>query len=742
MAKAQEKRSGKRVERSRRRARPSVLGILLILLIALLSWLLGLRPGDFLGGGKSGRRDQKEPAHRLGSSLRQGLVGSRGADQDVGEGNPFRLTSWREAARELSDAGEPSPLAEGGLFSGPAWLRLRVPRNVALEDIRVRVEAVHAAMPGLRGRRWLRAERREEPDLILLQVDTAPGGLWIEIGVDDAYFAHFLSGPHEVAPWSFVDLGRMSGLDDLPEVVPGLRNVIIRPQRLTPPGRERAIWSSYELDGGEIPRDAITRRLTELDWVPRFFGLYQVVARPRVEARPTSIDNPEVESPIRSLTLVTPEHTWGIRTLAGGSVDELLGRYTSLEGDDPDILYSGGMRTKWEANHASSGMGSQSYYSAQVGLRLRMAPEIARRVRALHISLCEDRRRIADRLALETLLFQPERPTDSKAAPGSLEYALLPGRYRLFDLERLDPDGVPMMLGEIEGREHGEVISWSPPEELPTRLVAARVVDAETGDPIAGAEIVIGRDLEAWAVAAQLPSKLVTDAEGRFVARGLPEGELDLLVQASGYEPRRAQGTVGLDEEAPVTIALERAAGLEVRVRNPEGAPLVVDGVVAIGRKGHRAQVTLDSDGRARFAGLSPDHYVLMPFIGSVPPSLDDWHWLERESGGIVIDHPRQDENPITFVLPRPVPVTLDIETTGPAPAIFILHIQHGQTPPAPGLWPRLRFEDVMLGTLAVDSLPPGRYRVVAETPGGGAVGEIDVPDRPNAVIPLTLDFD
>lgn len=95
------------------------------------------------------------------------------------------------------------------------------------------------------------------------------------------------------------------------------------------------------------------------------------------------------------------------------------------------------------------------------------------------------------------------------------------------------------------------------------RTVAGRVVDEE-GNPIAGAEVQVGdRTGRAPAVTT------ISDADGRWSARGLPEGPLYLIVVAEDYVSKRWD-----DPPSELLMTLGRGASIRGIVRDADGEPL------------------------------------------------------------------------------------------------------------------------------------------------------------------------
>jgi hypothetical protein len=86
-------------------------------------------------------------------------------------------------------------------------------------------------------------------------------------------------------------------------------------------------------------------------------------------------------------------------------------------------------------------------------------------------------------------------------------------------------------------------------------VVAGRVVDEKTGQPVPGAAVQVG-----------VLGRVVADAEGAFRLR-LPVGTHEAVVRRIGHQPQGARWTVGADTlRVTVTLAAEALALAELRV--------------------------------------------------------------------------------------------------------------------------------------------------------------------------------
>lgn len=97
--------------------------------------------------------------------------------------------------------------------------------------------------------------------------------------------------------------------------------------------------------------------------------------------------------------------------------------------------------------------------------------------------------------------------------------------------------------------------------------LAGTVLDAVSRQPIPGARVVVAED-----ALSTTPRALVADARGAFRVAGLLRRSHQVSVRATGYAPRT--GLVTTPGEAPLTLALDRAAVVEGRVLDGHGDPV------------------------------------------------------------------------------------------------------------------------------------------------------------------------
>ncbi len=130
--------------------------------------------------------------------------------------------------------------------------------------------------------------------------------------------------------------------------------------------------------------------------------------------------------------------------------------------------------------------------------------------------------------------------------------------------------------------------------------VRGRVLDAETGRPVAGAEV-------AFAAAGTAR----TDARGAFEMGSVPPGLVRIEVRTEGRPRLRWEDRIG---EPPPALELHAPAGRSVsgRMLDPGGEPVVGARVQWLGTEGDRAEARADGEGRFRLDGIAADHNGLL----------------------------------------------------------------------------------------------------------------------------------
>lgn len=146
---------------------------------------------------------------------------------------------------------------------------------------------------------------------------------------------------------------------------------------------------------------------------------------------------------------------------------------------------------------------------------------------------------------------------------------------------------------------------------------------------------------------------------GRFSIRGLPKGRYRLLVDEAGYAPSLTEVDAPASD---VSIALEKAARLRVRVSREDGKP-TAGTLVSVGIEGRRMRSTVPvgDDGIARFDGLP---------AGRAHVAL--WLELGRQDWSRLPPHP---------IVPLAAGGTQDAELRLPSPLSVTLRLrdEHGR---------------------------------------------------------------
>jgi len=161
-----------------------------------------------------------------------------------------------------------------------------------------------------------------------------------------------------------------------------------------------------------------------------------------------------------------------------------------------------------------------------------------------------------------------------------------------------------------------------------TGLIAGRVLDVTSGQPVAGTTVVlraVGRidaDISREGkVTVKPPPAVVTDSQGRFAYPSLLAGRYTLQVQREGYAPVRGAG-INLGANQVVTdveLQVGRHSVITGTVRDDAGDPVVGIGVTAFSRRylGFRPMLVpgrgaaSNDRGEFRIADLPPGDYLL-----------------------------------------------------------------------------------------------------------------------------------
>jgi hypothetical protein len=224
-----------------------------------------------------------------------------------------------------------------------------------------------------------------------------------------------------------------------------------------------------------------------------------------------------------------------------------------------------------------------------------------------------------------------------------------------------------------------------PPSPLPqapasgTGAISGVVIDGSTGQPIAGAMVLIGSGGRGIPVD---PSRLATDAQGRYVFTRLPAGTYSLSASRHGYVNARYGQADPSSPSAlrPIQIAdgqwfpdarvvMWRTAAISGTVTDETGEPLVgvlvrvLARITIAGRPQLAGGATARTDdlGRYRVAGLAAGPYVV--FVPSVQAAVPATLTLEELSGLGADSVKAAESSGRTLTIPDPPAVIVDAST-------------------------------------------------------------------------------
>jgi len=255
----------------------------------------------------------------------------------------------------------------------------------------------------------------------------------------------------------------------------------------------------------------------------------------------------------------------------------------------------------------------------------------------------------------------------------------------------------------------------------PGRRVEGRVVDAETGAPLAGAELML-MDRAHERREGLLQGRLVAETreDGTFELPHVEARPLELEVNHASYRTGHvALGTANVS----MTVRLDQGAAVEVSVRDSEGRPLDAD-VRFIRESDARWENLVVLKGSGTRRGLEPGVYLVQARTGDAPVGF-----LPQR-----VSIPDQGQVTLAFV-PRKGGSTLVLRMEGneevleailtPGPASFPVSVRTISLWGITGLSPR---EDK--GVRTFTALPPGRARLLlfAGGPPRFHLEELDLP--------------
>ena len=88
-------------------------------------------------------------------------------------------------------------------------------------------------------------------------------------------------------------------------------------------------------------------------------------------------------------------------------------------------------------------------------------------------------------------------------------------------------------------------------------IQSGRITDSETGDPVAGATVVLNGHVPMGRTEPGDPREERTNDNGEYTLLGLPSGQWNLTVEAEGYEPQPGVVTVRFGRNTPVNLRMD-----------------------------------------------------------------------------------------------------------------------------------------------------------------------------------------
>lgn len=250
-----------------------------------------------------------------------------------------------------------------------------------------------------------------------------------------------------------------------------------------------------------------------------------------------------------------------------------------------------------------------------------------------------------------------------------------------------------------------------------------RVVDAATGEPVAGASISVHDPAG--------PRNAISGVDGRFQLRGLEPRTPSLLIGAPGYAPGSISSHIRCDEadDTPEhTVRLDRLAAVRGRVVDEDGAAIVGAGVLVwtsdvSGEKRGRVtgRGTTARDGSFEITGVLPKSRLWLA-VEAAPYVAGTSEDFEIQPGATSVEP--------DFILVRGGTLAGRItdDTGGPVRSATIRAFTPGTTEDRDAATPDLT-------TPATVSDARGEFRLPSLSPGGYDV-EVSAPDRDSKLIP------
>jgi hypothetical protein len=152
--------------------------------------------------------------------------------------------------------------------------------------------------------------------------------------------------------------------------------------------------------------------------------------------------------------------------------------------------------------------------------------------------------------------------------------------------------------------------------EIPRREIKGVVIDAGTGVPVKNAAVVLAVRAQEWTFSAQTK----TDASGRYRFYPAAYGEHTVKAAARGYPPGEVSYSFAApDESREVTLALEAAEMIQVKVLNSGGRPIAEADLLHFRGFSQQGVSSTDASGSAvvPISAREPRDVYVVPRAGS-----------------------------------------------------------------------------------------------------------------------------
>lgn len=390
------------------------------------------------------------------------------------------------------------------------------------------------------------------------------------------------------------------------------------------------------------------------------------------------------------------------------------------------------------------------------------APRALWRDRALPIDLPPTSRDSGDQILLPRRgrLFLPSRSSDSRFLPVDVDDD---GRRRFGDFfdrfdrpRRAGPDGIRLTLDpgrwrlsapDASGETIKDVVIVAGSETTfegagdrssDRSIVRGRVVD-RLGNAVMNAAVAVGKDLSAIPPR-HLPWITLTDDDGRFEITAAPDGGSTMIIDSPSHAPSRLAVKAAAGQTTDVgTITLSDGAAIVVDVKTPANRPVAGVDVAIVDPLGRVLFSRSDDLGRAHFPSTAPIEHVAAAFAGRFSLPRDSWSWFQRSAAQQSIV--AVADGRAALVVEEPMRQTLEISVDGiDADTSVRLEIVENERDSRTRVATLFGFDVSRTGTAELSGVFPGSYLAIANVGVETRVVPFEVDrSRPER---LTLAFD